>query len=155
VEHAGNRRTLGRPLIVERDRQRARVEPPRDEPREHGPRSPGAAAEDRLDRGALPRRRALADADGPRPAAGDRLLRAVEGDERLHAGERQITVRALVYAHGPVALAAFVRAQLLEVHVAGAHELTVAVLEQQSARVPGGRRGRRRRSHGSLAYRDR
>ena len=112
----------------------------------HGP--PALAHQDRLERPPLRVGRALVDDDRLQPAAVDHALRRVERDHRARARERHLAERALVDAHGPVALAAFVRAVLTEMHVARADERARAVLEDQAARVPGGGSGGRHRRIG-------
>ena len=66
----------------------------------------------------------------------DHVLRGVEDNNGAESGERHLIEVALFDTNGPVAYAAFMRAELIEVHVAGTDELTRAVFEHQTFSPP-------------------
>jgi len=65
------------------------------------------------------------------PITGDHVLRRIERDYGPKAGERNLPECSGLDSNCPIAQASFMRAKLIEVHVARADQLATAVLEDQ------------------------
>ena len=110
-----------------------------DEGREDLPWTAYLSRKDPLDRVTLGLRSFLVDDYHFRPATVDHVLRRVISDDRAAAGEARRRNLSVLEHDRPIALAALVRAQLIEVDVPRTHELTAAVFEKKPLRPPVGR----------------
>jgi serine/threonine protein kinase len=113
-----------------------RIQPSAYESGQHLPGTSGTPRENHVQRGTLFRRSPFVDEDDLGPIAGDHVLRRIERYHGSEAGERDQPEFSGVDANCPIAQAAFMRAELIEVHVARADQLATAILEYQPFRPP-------------------
>jgi hypothetical protein len=136
LEEGAGGQGLGFAFVVECNGYKLRLLPLGDELGEDLPRAIGLPADDPLDGGLLLRACPVVDLGGDDPVARCHVLGRVVDDDRVQTGQGNAAEIALLKINSPIADAPLMGAQLGEVKVAGADDLTVAILKQKALRPP-------------------